>query len=284
MQVRATFGPVGRVLHVVAMLCLAGAALAALAATALSALDVLPWISLSAGLGGAAHPQAGMVAQVGGTTLLCLLVAFLPANSRMLALERSHRDFRMTMTDVANAYHAAHMADRKGAFTLSSEFDQVRERIEYLRAHPDLKLLEADVLTVAAQMSQQSHRLAQLYAEPKVTRARDFLAQRQHEAEDQQARIAQALQVCREIMRWTSQVELAEATVASQLQQLEEQLEVALPALGLRLDAAWRPDATSGQVHGEELEAHTEDADTGETPDNVVTLPVPGPLPMSVAQ
>lgn len=283
MQVRATLEAVGRVLHVMAMLCLALAALAALAASALSALGLVPWISLSAGLGGAAHPQAGMVAQVGGTALLCLLVAFLPANGRMLALERSHRDFRMTMADVASAYHAAHLADRKGAFALSSEFDQVRERIEYLRAHPDLKLLEADVLTLAAQMSQQSHRLAQVYAEPKVARARDFLAQRQQEAEDQQARIAQGLQACREIMRWTSQVELAEATVASQLQQLEEQLGVALPALGLRLDGARDAQAAPGQADGEP-EAQAPGAGTGEAPGNVVTLPVTGPIPMSAAQ
>ena len=60
-----------------------------------------------------------------------------------------------------------------------------RERIDYLRQHPDLKLLEADILTLAAQMSQQSHRLAEIYNDERVTRAKDFLQQRQREAEDQ---------------------------------------------------------------------------------------------------
>jgi chromosome segregation ATPase len=161
---------------------------------------------------------------------------------------------------VANAYHAAHVADRKGVFTLSSEFDAVRERIDYLREHPDLKLLEADILTLAAQMSKQSHRLAEIYNDARVSRAKDFLAQRQAEAEDQQQRIAEALRVCREIMRWSSQVELEEAMVASQLQQLDEQLQAALPALGYSLDKAGSESA--GVAHGQSVVR----------PDNIVPM------------
>ena len=248
MQMRATLSTIGQILHAAALLCLALAALAVLTTTVLSALGIVPWLSLSAGFDGTTRPQAGMVAQIGVTALLCFLVAFIPANSRMLALEQSHRSFRMTMTDVAQAYHSAHMADRKAAFTLSSEFDQVRERIDYLRSHPDLKLLEADVLTLAAQMSQQSHQLATVYSEDKIARARDFLAQRQQEAEDQGGRIAEAMQVCREIQRWSSQVELEEARVASQLHQLEEQLRTVLPALGLSLEVAGAAQAASSQT------------------------------------
>ena len=270
MQMRATLEPAGRILHALALYALALAALAAGAATVLSALGVLPWLSVSAGLGEASHPQAGMIAQVAVAALLSLLVAFIPGNSRMLALERSHRDFRMTMADVSNAYHAAHAADRHGAFTLSSEFDQVRERIDYLRVHPDLRLLEADVLTLAAQMSQQSHQLALIYSDERVTRAKDFLAQRQKEAEDRQVQIAKALQVCREILRWTSQVELEEATVAGELQRLEEQLRDALPALGLGLDGARTAQATF-------------DAAVGRA-DNIVAMPTAAPPPMSAAE
>ena len=47
--------------------------------------------------------------------------------------------------------------------------------------------------------------------------------------------------VCREIGRWTSQVELEEAMVASQLQVLDEQLQAVLPSLGYRL-ASPKPD------------------------------------------
>ncbi|WP_176559288.1 DNA repair protein [Rubellimicrobium roseum] len=236
MQFRATVNHVVRILHVIALYVVGAAAAAMVVVTLLSALGILPWLRLEAGFGETAFPQAGMALQIGLTVLLVMIAAFFPSSLRVLSLERSHRDFRLTMEDVSLAYHAAHVADRKGVFTLSSEFDQVRERIDYLREHPDLKLLEADILTMAAQMSQQSHRLAEIYNDEKVARAKSFLAQRQQEAEEQQKRIGEALVICRELMRWTSQVELEEATVASQIQQLEEQLRRVLPSLGQDLD------------------------------------------------
>ncbi len=238
MQLRATTSHFVRIQHVLAMYVLGLAALAMVAVTLASALGLLPWLSLEAGFGAAASPVAGMVAQIVLTVLLVALAAFFPSSLRVLQLENSHRNFKIQMRDVAEAYHAAHVADRKGVFTLSSEFDQVRERIDYLRQHPDLKLLEADILTLAAQMSQQSHRLAEIYADDRVARAKDFLAQRQAEAEEQQKRIEEALRTCREIMRWNSQVELEEAMVQSQLQQLDEQLQEVLPALGYSFDGA----------------------------------------------
>ncbi|EYD77694.1 hypothetical protein Rumeso_00860 [Rubellimicrobium mesophilum DSM 19309] len=243
MTLSATMQQTVRILHVVSLYVLGLAALAMVVATALSALGVLPWLTLQAGFGDAVSPNAGMIAQIGLTALLAMIAGFFPSSVRVLALEKSHRDFKLSMQDVAEAYHTAHVADRKGVFTLSSEFDQVRERIDYLRQHPDLKLLEADILTLAAQMSQQSHRLAEVYNEQRVARARDFLTQRQAEAEEQQARIGEALKVCREIMRWNSQVELDEAMVASQLQQLDEQLQAALPALGYSLEGTREPEA-----------------------------------------
>lgn len=235
MSIRANLSALGRIAHAAALLLVLAGAGAALAATTLSALGAIPWLTVEAGWGGAAVPGFGMGLQIGVTALLLLMAATIPSGSRMLALERSHREFRMTMKDVAEAYHHAHAGDRQGVFRLSSEFDQVRERIEYLRDHPDLKLLEADVLTLAAQMSQQSHRLAEIYSDEKVARAKDFLQQRQKEAEEQGRRIGEALAVCREIGRWSSQVELEEAMVASQLQALDEQLQAALPALGYTL-------------------------------------------------
>ena len=65
-------------------------------------------------------------------------------NDRVMRLENSHRSFRVTMWDVAQAYQAAHAADRDGCFRLKSEFDSVRERLEHLRRHPDLGVLEPD--------------------------------------------------------------------------------------------------------------------------------------------
>jgi hypothetical protein len=236
MQLRATMTTFVRILHVISLWVIGLAALAMVAATILSALGVIPWLQLEAGFG-ATSPMAGMVAQIGLTALLVLIAGFFPSSLRVMQLENSHRSFKIQMKDVSEAYHAAHVADRKGVFTLSSEFDQVRERIDYLRQHPDLKLLEADIITLAAQMSQQSHRLAEIYNDSRVARAKDFLAQRQHEVEEQQRRIEEALKTCREIMRWNSQVELDEAVVQSQLQQLDEQLQEVLPALGYSFDA-----------------------------------------------
>lgn len=254
MQLRATAFQLSRILHVVSLWLLSLAAVAMVVVTTLSALGVLPWLSIQAGFG-EPSPLAGMIAQIGLTALLVLLAGFFPASSRVLQLETSHRNFRMGMKDVAEAYHAAHVADRKGVFSLSSEFDQVRERIDYLREHPDLKLLEADILTLAAQMSQQSHRLAEIYSDDRVARAKDFLAQRQQEIEHQHKRIEEALRTCREIMRWNSQVELEEAVVASQLQQLDEQLQSVLPALGYSFDAdhaaANHASSDQGVTHGQ---------------------------------
>jgi len=160
----------------------------------------------------------------------------IPTNARVMKLEHSHRRFQLTMDDVARAYHLCHTADRAGLFTMSSEFDAVRERLAYLRDHPDLAQLEAGVMEVAAQMSQQSRHLADVYSDEKVTQAKNFLAQRQEEAERQQERIIEALHACTEIRKWAEQVDLEESVVASQLQQLDEKLQAALPSLGYTLE------------------------------------------------
>ncbi|WP_370159082.1 DNA repair protein [Limimaricola soesokkakensis] len=214
------------------MTVLALAAAAALAATIAATLGYLPWLQLSASFGETALPWAGMALQIFLTGLLVTLVFFLPSSGRVLSLEKSHRDFRISMDDVARAYHVAHTADRAGVFTMSSEFDAVRERLAFLRDHPDLGHLEHDVMEVAAQMGEQARNLADIYSDEKVARARKFLTQRQEDAERQQERIVEALHICRELKRWSDQVELEESVVASQLAQLDDQLRTILPELG----------------------------------------------------
>ncbi len=221
-----------RILHVVSLYLLGFAACAAILMTVLAALGFVPWLTLSVQYGTTFVPYAGIWVQVSLTLLLTLLFFFIPANSRILALESSHRNFHVSMQDVARAYHLCHTADRAGVFTMSAEFDQVRERLAFLRDHPDLAQLESGVLTLAAQMSQQARHLADVYSDDKVVRAKEVLAQRQKEAEEQQARIVEALHICRQIKRWADQVEIEEAIVASQLRQLDEQLQAALPMLG----------------------------------------------------
>jgi len=217
---------------------LSALAVSAVGVTAMSALGVMPWLTMTAAFGPYTYPEAGPIVQLTVTVILGLMLFFMPSSVRVLNLERAHRDFQVSMQDVARAYHFAHTADRAGVFTLSSEFDQVRERIAFLRDHPEMGQLESDVLTLAAQMGQQARHLADVYSDAKVVRAKEFLAQRQAEAEAQQARIVQALHVLRDIRRWSEQVETEEAIVASQLEQLDAQLQAILPALGYGFESS----------------------------------------------
>nr|WP_242652203.1 DNA repair protein [Limimaricola pyoseonensis] len=229
------------------MLVLGIAAIAASAATLAAIFGYLPWLQLTASFGETAVPWAGMALQVFVTVLLVTLAFYIPSSARVVALEKSHRDFRINMEDVARAFHMAHAADRAGVFTMSSEFDAVRERLAFLRDHPDLGHLEHDVMEVAAQMGEKARELADIYSDEKVARAKKFLAARQEDAERQQERIVEALHICRELRRWADQVELEESVAASQMAQLEEQLRSILPELGfdasdLHRDAA-HPDS-----------------------------------------
>lgn len=235
--------------------------------TAMCAVGFAPWFSLSATFGDTTFPDAGFYLQLVVTALVGSLVFFIPANGRILSLEQSHRNFQIRMEDVAHAYHLVHTADRAGLFTLSSEFDAVRERLAYLRDHPDLERLEPGVMEVAAQMSQQARHLADVYSDEKVRRAKDFLRQRQQDAELQQERIVEALHACTEIRKWAQQVELEESIVASQLAQLDEQLQAALPALGYSLEH--EPDEIVEEMNDDDLQEvapHTSEH-------NVVSLP-----------
>lgn len=245
-----------QVFHALSLFVISAVALSALGVMVLSAIGAMPWLTMTATFGSYNFPEAGPILQLAVTAILCLMLFFVPASVRVLNLERAHRAFRVSMQDVARAYHVAHTADRAGLFTLSAEFDQVRERMAFLRDHPDMAQLESDILTLAAQMSQQARHLADVYSDAKVARARDFLAQRQHEAEAQQSRIVEALHILRDIRRWSDQVETEEAIVASQLSQLDEQLQTVLPALGYGFETA--------EAEPERIAAR---------PDNVVSLP-----------
>ena len=139
-------------------------------ATGLAAFGVLPWLSIPLSFSDGTVFAAGPFVQIALTALSVLLVAYMPANWRVLALENSHRAFDMRMEDVANAYWAAHEADRSGVFKLKSEFDAVKERMMFLRDHPDLGHLEPDILESAAKMSRISEDLAERYSDDAVAR------------------------------------------------------------------------------------------------------------------
>jgi len=212
------------------------AAFALVAATLAAASGVLPWPELSLRWGGAYIPQAGMFAQIGVTILLCLLCVYLPANARIGRLERSHRSFQISLEDVRRAYEIAHAADRRQLFGLSSEFDQMRARMDHLRKHPDLAELEPELLQLAAQMSFESRDLARIYSEERVARARTFLTHRQQEVERLAERIRLARMICDEMRRWLTDVEAEERKNNGHLKRLEADLREILPGLGYDVD------------------------------------------------
>ncbi|MBD3663520.1 DNA repair protein [Sulfitobacter aestuariivivens] len=221
------------VMQRLAVVVFVAAALALLVATAMAAFGNWAWISIPMQYQGAPVENAGMYAQIGLTALAISLCFFLPSSSRVMQLENSHRQFSVGMQDVARAYAAVHAADRKQNFQLSSEFDAVRERLAYLRDHPDLSTLEPKVLEIAAQMSHMSAELAEVYSDDKISRARSFLEQRQEEIDLFNSRLDQAKGISTEMKQWVHEVELEESVCAAQLERLREEMATILPELGI---------------------------------------------------
>lgn len=211
-------------------------AVVAVAATIAAAFGYLPWPQVGLFFAGQAVPQAGMWLQIGIALLLVVLTFSLPANTRMARLERSHRSFAVGMHDVTQAYRHAHAADRAGVFALSGEFDAMRNRMEQLRSHPDLKHLEPELLQLAAQMSLESRELARVYSDEKVGRAKEFLRHRQQEVHDLTDRLAIARRTCDELRRWLSDIEAEERVAQTQIRRLEADLKEILPTLGYDFD------------------------------------------------
>ncbi|PTX55621.1 hypothetical protein C8N43_0260 [Litoreibacter ponti] len=235
----------------VALVAVVAFSIVVIGATILAALGLAPWLSFTAAYGETQVPAAGMITQLFLAALAISLCFYLPSNRRILELEKSHRNFHISMEDVTRAYLTAHKADKEELFTLSSEFDSVRERILHMRDHPELHTLESSVLEVAAQMSHEARDLADVYSEEKVQRARGFLRARQREIEEYRAQIALAQQTCAELKRWSQQVNVEDSVVAAQMQRLEEDLAEILPLIGYEM------------------------ADAPEVEENVVPLPKP---------
>ena len=228
---RATWTVASYVLQRASIAIITALALGLAGYTLACALGYAPWLTLELTFGAYILPNAGVVVQSAVTIFALTLLFYLPSHARMMALETSHRSFHMSMRDVARAYAACHKADREGVFTLSSEFDSIRDRIAFLRAHPDLDDLEADIMELAAQMSHVSRELARTYSDSNVERARDFLIQRQEDIAEFEDRVRLAKQVAEDLTRWYRRVELEESVAQSQLDQLRRELADILPEL-----------------------------------------------------
>lgn len=210
--------------QIAAMLVFTITGLVLLACTGLAFAGVLPWLELAVSYGGVPVEWAGPAVQIGLTALFLLLAVFVPTSRQVMMLEATHRDFAVSMDDITSAYQAAHLADRKEAFRMQREFDAVKERYEYLKKHPDLPEIDADLLTIAAQMSHQSRELAKTFSDENIERARDSLKQRRRDAEELQHRIQEAHAASRDLRREIEDVEYEEGSAASQLMRLREEL------------------------------------------------------------
>jgi len=210
-------------------------AFALLASCVAAALGVLPWLTLPITFGETLFANAGMYLQIGVAMFVSSLLFFVPLNRRVMQLESTHRDFQISMDDVAQAFYICHTADRGGKFTISSEFDAVRERLIFMRDHPDLQSLEPEILEVAAQMGQRPQELADIYNDEKVQRAKTFLQQRQDELLSQETQIAKAMKVCRELKAWRETVEDEEKLGDTKSVQLDRELRETLDSLGYKI-------------------------------------------------
>ncbi len=195
-----------------------------LVSTGMAFAGFLPWIDFALSYGEISIPWAGQAFQIAVTALFLLLAVYVPTTRRIMMLDASHREFVLSMDDITRAYQAAHLADRRKAFELKREFDAVRERYQFLRTHPDLPEIDGELLTIAAQMSQQSRDLANTFSEARVKRAEEALRQRMENAVELQAQIENANAASRNLRRQIEDVDFQERSAASQLMRLREDL------------------------------------------------------------
>ncbi|WP_299042445.1 DNA repair protein [uncultured Tateyamaria sp.] len=214
-----------------ALFLFAGLALLLVGATGMATAGLWPWIDVPIMWDGTHVVQAGMFAQIGLTIFAVALCFFLPTNIRIMQLETSHRQFNVGVDDITRAYHAAHHGDRDGAFTLGDAFESTRDRLAFLRDHPDLGMLEPELLELAAKMSHISRDLAEAYSTDKVERARSFLQQRQFEIEQFNDRLEQAKAIHGEFSTWINRLDLEENVARAQLERLLDEMERLLPEL-----------------------------------------------------
>ena len=234
MQQRATprFRGIQHFFQTTTIALIAGLAVSATGFTLASAVGLVPWLTVPMSMGEITFVNAGMYIQIILSALLIGLAFTIPSTLRIMQLERSHRDFRISMEDIGNAYRASHAADRAGVFNMSREFDSVRARIKHLREHPSLGSLEAGVLETAAQMTHESRALAATYSDDKVDRARTFLEQRQQETAEMLENIKHAEDIMEELAQWEADIEKDEAEIAAHAARLEQKLSKLLPNLG----------------------------------------------------
>jgi hypothetical protein len=180
----------------------------------------------------------GIVLQISICLFLVLAALLLSTLSRLARLERLQKTSALSLPDIATAYRLSHAADRKGAFALVGEFDQMRLRMDHLRNHPDLQDLQDDLLQIAAQMSMQTRDLARIYSDENVKGATDFLRQRQLDVQALSDQLTIARTTCDELLACSNTVDADDDQIRQHIEQLEHELKDILPSLGFSPIAA----------------------------------------------
>ena len=220
-------------------------ALAAVAACCAAVLGRLPWLVLPLSLDGTGSVDAGPWVQGALSVLLVALCFLIPGSVRVLRLETSHRRFHATMEDVARAFYAAHAADRRGVFRFRNEFDAVRERLRFLRDHPDLGELDPEVLELAAQMSHVGRDLARVYSVEKIEEARATLTRRGDQAARLEAEIDRISCALASIRARLEAVAAREERATERIAALRDEVEALLVGLDMATDATKHEDRSS---------------------------------------
>jgi len=100
-----------KTLHLVQSLTLGGllvTSVALIGTCIASAIGLIPWLHAPMTFGGTVIENAGMYGQIFVAVLVASLLFFVPLNKRVMQLERTHRDFQISMDDVAQAYYLCH--------------------------------------------------------------------------------------------------------------------------------------------------------------------------------
>ena len=193
----------------------------------LAALGMLEWVKIPIIYGGTEY-DIGAHVSIALALVFIALCAIVPSSARVLKLEVSHRDFRITMDDVKESFKQVFEEDRRGIFTLPGEFDGVRERMDTLLADPTLGDHDRNILVLAAQMGQASKELAEAFSEENVQRARESLEHRLQDIKQAEELIEKADTVSQELQGKLQSIQMQEGAQQEVAQQLIDELETIL--------------------------------------------------------
>lgn len=127
-----------------------------------------PWVTWSLTFGETTITNAGMYAQILVSAVLILQAASVQDKVRLMHNEKTTILANQKYNDVSHAYDVCFQKDKTGFFKAKNQYDQVRERFNYLDDHPDLEHMTDDVLELAAMMATESSGLAEAFSDAKV--------------------------------------------------------------------------------------------------------------------